>query len=109
MKSVIRLVLHLSLERTGQLDVHRLVLLLPRGRYLQRSSCHPCVARRSYMVFLIDESLIDLQGLHLGHGLRVALLLPRLIRACLRAHGRDLRLQISTVALHLELFVCECE
>ena len=54
-------------------------------------------------MFLIYESLIDLQGLHLGHGLRVALLLTSLWRSLLLAHRRDLRLQIRTVAIHLVL------
>ena len=54
-------------------------------------------------MFLIYESLIDLQGLHLSHRLRVALLLAGLLRSLLLAHCRDLRLQIRTVAVHLVL------
>ena len=88
------------LEGAGQLDVHRLVLLLARRRDLQSSRCHACVRRCSYVMLLIDKSLIDLKSLHLGHGLRVALLLARLVRALLLAHRRDLRLQIRTVAVH---------
>ena len=59
------------------------------------------MATCSLIVFLIDESLRDLQSLHLSHGLAIALSLPWL-DACLvlttaLSHSRNLSLQKGTV------------
>ena len=87
------------LEGAAQLDVHRLVLLLAWRRDLDGASGHTRITRRSYVVFLIDERLIDLESLHLCHCLRVALLLS-LLGALLLPHRSDLLLQIHAVAVH---------
>ena len=93
------------LERPSQLNVHRLVLRLPWRRYLKRGGRHARVTRRCDVVLLIDEGLIDLEGLHLRHRLRVALALAWLatrLPLLLLAHRRDLSLQIRTILVHTD-------
>ena len=72
-------------------------------------------------MLLIGEGLIDLQGLHLGHGLRVALalarlshrlllhrlLLLRLLLLLLLTHRVDLSLQIRAILVHCRPLIYE--
>ena len=102
---MIKCIVSLSyLEAALKIDVHRIVLLAGRGDLQSRRIC--VVARGSNVVLLIHQRLVDLEGLHLRHCLRVALALSWL-RPLLFVlpHSCDLCLQIGTVLVHIRYFL----
>ena len=80
-----------------------LMLSLARRRDLQSVCCRGLPALLACVMLLIDKILRDLQRLHLGHGLAVALrlaVLAPMVALAARTHRCDLRLKDGAVVAH---------